>query len=1407
MLADQDAICVSLFSGPLLLINLAFQSPELEEVGFVEDGIMAMEWSPDGEVLALISGKGSLIVMSQDWEVLSEMPLAPDQPQSTHQFKSSKISWRGDGKYFATSHLSSDAARREVQIWDRATLSLHSTAQQLHSKGPNLPPLDPVLSWQPNGRHLFTSQRASLDPSSDSKVLLFERNGLPHGSFDLTSNGSSVKSIKWSHDSELLAILLGPPPSPAASSHSSSEGHVWSLQIWHRSNWHWYLKQERSYPASSLSCPPLFTWDQNQNLHIVSSPYYEKLGALGWGYCVSDHGTVVVVDGRDLLITPLRNSKVPPPMSAVKALLPFPAVSVSVTTARCAPEDDAQAVEGWEERLAAVLSDGSIALLRSVEDDYWEETLEEEGGDRTSLEPWTLRLDPGSLLGDDSSPSVIRQVCWIDESSLLLLVQRGPSQGPSQGQEGGGGGGGGEKGTDALVEVAIEGEWGREGGGRLRRCGALLTLVDPCGALLTLHGGGSIAFIASKASDGGGAVVQGASGQLFLHELAKGDQGGKLLPLPPSSSFPARCSQMWCLPPLPKISNLKTLLPPAIGLDTASGSLYWGSSLIASEVTSCTIRHGGAGGPALLYTTRRSLLYTVFFSQLVSGSYQHKELTASAAAAEKLLKASEREPSSNDHPDQDAAHPKPPRVPHQSQHKLGSSGITVIQRSCGNDDDMRAAMHAAMRPSEWSAAARDVVVRAVEQGSILVSAPQAEVEVVMQMPRGNLETVSPRALVLAATTRALAALDFSRAWSLATYQRLDLNIIIDFGWPTAVLPSSPSSSSSQGLSWMDLFVRQVPKASDLCDLLFSLRSENVLGEGGVYANALRLIDDKGKIPLCPSEVQLEEGKRGMGKVDLVCDALRAAVEAVPGGRELYLTVIVTCHARKEAKRLDLALSCIKEAKEGTKASSPSSLAQDSNSSQGGSAERAIKHLLLHVDPDELYRVALGMYDLPLAYMIIAHSPQKDPGEYLAELQRFAVIHDLAMRRHSINVHLRRWPEAVRDLFEAGPDHFDSALKMATEHGLIRLLLGLCTPGSSPSAASPSSQDEARRKQVLDAYGSQLELEKKFEDAAVAFLAADKPERALGAYRSAGQWRMVFVLARRLGTSKVELRRMAVQVSDELVSSGQPKEGAWVLLHHLGDVDNAVSLLADAKEWREALHLAHGREREDLVDTVVAPRAASSASTLLSDAKETREKISKYWLRLREVREKRLVMEMALAEGEEDERDDDAMTDMNSSIVSGLSIYTENTHTGDTLMTGSGSSSGRSASTLGGRKGGGPKGQKKGKAKGGKIRQGSPQEEASLVEHLTKLGPSLGQLEEGGQLCELIILLGHLDDARTLQLELSRWAAEHAAVVVDLAQHPLPPHLMESQRQQQLKVAKSKAGRQDEPQWKWSILRE
>lgn len=70
-----------------------------------------------------------------------------------------------------------------------------------------------------------------------------------------------------------------------------------------------------------------------------------------------------------------------------------------------------------------------------------------------------------------------------------------------------------------------------------------------------------------------------------------------------------------------------------------------------------------------------------------------------------------------------------------------------------------------------------------------------------------------------------------------------------------------------------------------------------------------------------------------------------------------------------------------------------------------------------------------MYELELAYMIVAHS-QRDPGEYLIELQGFASEPAGPLREFAINMHLKRTSRALLNLLQAGDEHFGRALKLA-----------------------------------------------------------------------------------------------------------------------------------------------------------------------------------------------------------------------------------------------------------------------------------------------------------------------------------------------------------------------------------------
>ena len=48
-------------------------------MGSVSDGIQCMAWSPDQDVLVLITGVGNLLLMTRDFDPLTEVPLYPQE--------------------------------------------------------------------------------------------------------------------------------------------------------------------------------------------------------------------------------------------------------------------------------------------------------------------------------------------------------------------------------------------------------------------------------------------------------------------------------------------------------------------------------------------------------------------------------------------------------------------------------------------------------------------------------------------------------------------------------------------------------------------------------------------------------------------------------------------------------------------------------------------------------------------------------------------------------------------------------------------------------------------------------------------------------------------------------------------------------------------------------------------------------------------------------------------------------------------------------------------------------------------------------------------------------------------------------------------------------------------------------
>lgn len=57
-----------------------------------------------------------------------------------------------------------------------------------------------------------------------------------------------------------------------------------------------------------------------------------------------------------------------------------------------------------------------------------------------------------------------------------------------------------------------------------------------------------------------------------------------------------------------------------------------------------------------------------------------------------------------------------------------------------------------------------------------------------------------------------------------------------------------------------------------------------------------------------------------------------------------------------------------------------------------------------------------------------------------------------------------------------------------------------------------------------------------------------------------------------------MHRLASEVAAELAGTARPAEAAAVALEYLKDIPQALELLAQAREWREALRVAFSHQR-------------------------------------------------------------------------------------------------------------------------------------------------------------------------------------------------------------------------------------
>jgi elongator complex protein 1 len=103
--------------------------------------------------------------------------------------------------------------------------------------------------------------------------------------------------------------------------------------------------------------------------------------------------------------------------------------------------------------------------------------------------------------------------------------------------------------------------------------------------------------------------------------------------------------------------------------------------------------------------------------------------------------------------------------------------------------------------------------RSIERGGRIVTVTPSNFAVTLQMPRGNLETIYPRALVLAGIRSFIDAKEYRSAYLACRSQMVDMNILHDY-------------APQQFMENVTLFITQVKRVDYIDEFLSRLKYDH-----------------------------------------------------------------------------------------------------------------------------------------------------------------------------------------------------------------------------------------------------------------------------------------------------------------------------------------------------------------------------------------------------------------------------------------------------------------------------------------------------------------------------------------------------------------------------------------------------
>ncbi|KAG0673877.1 hypothetical protein C6P42_002503 [Pichia californica] len=482
----------------------------------------------------------------------------------------------------------------------------------------------------------------------------------------------------------------------------------------------------------------------------------------------------------------------------------------------------------------------------------------------------------------------------------------------------------------------------------------------------------------------------------------------------------------------------------------------------------------------------------------------------------------------------------------------------------------------------------DERVRNIERGSILINTIPSKSCVILQAPRGNLETIYPRIMVLNDIRKAIKLKDYKSAFSTCRIHRISLDILHDYD-PELFFQNVESFINQLGkVEYLDLFLSCLLE-EDVCETKYkeSFGSDNS-NNNDDESNVNQITKDFKQMKLKQKEKGIEKGRK-------ICDSILNILINDKNYKEKYLQSIITAYASQKPPRTEEALELI------------------STFDKDEEIEKSIQHLCFLLDVNKLYNIALSIYNIPLA-LIVAQQSQKDPKEYLPFLQSLYEETELR-RRFMVDCFLKNYTKALDSLvkipIEEKNDIKEEIVDFIIEHELYKHALTLYR------------YDSENFDSILSYYANYLNAVQQYSQAAIIYEKLNKFESALENYILAKKWREAISIALKPEFKENKLIETCNSLIDCLTLIHDYKAAAYISFKYLNNIKDSLEFYGKEYEYSSAIQLCLEQNKPELIKEIIDPSINEGFGTIAELLADCKGQIESQIKRLRELREKKL----------------------------------------------------------------------------------------------------------------------------------------------------------------------------------------